>query len=205
MKQKFFAFITTTIIENIFFSFKILQLVSHLPLTSQLEYRKLINRMALLEKQRLQKQSKPKMVPIPTKPPAKPTPTNNISVTIPNDLFNHKPKSNEQIVHVNGARKECHTDISVTFHNVDAKVPKECSNVSHRECSNKIVVTDGGTKCNSPNAPVPVVCVSLKETIRTESKEPEKLANGLSNVSVASEAVRNELLLKSESEYMSHR
>lgn len=156
----------------------------------------------MLEKQKLLKQSQSKIVPVPTKPPAKPAPSSNISVTIPNDLFNHKPKSTEEIVQVNGARKECQTEISVTFHNVDAKVPKECSNVSH--IATKIVVTDSGIKSNNLNN-APEICVQLKETISTKSKEPPKLTNGLQDVSAKSEPVRNELLQQSESEYMSHR
>lgn len=156
--------------------------------------------MALLEKQKSLKLSKPKVVA------TKPKPSSDISVTIANDLFNHQPKTNEQIVQLNGTDtnswKENHTEISVTFH---SEIRKENSNVSR--ISTATVVTDSGIKIKVKSK-VPEKCdtpsITPKKAVATKSEEPEQLTN-LQNFSTLSEQDKNDLLQKSESEYMCHR
>lgn len=196
--------------------FVLLKLVSHLPPSSQLEYRKLINRMALLEKQKLLKS---KVVATKQKSSSngvqinsgnisitianEPKPNSNISVTIANDLFNHQPKSNEQIVQPNGndvsSRKENESELVVTLRNNDSEIPKQSKNLTRT--STTTIATDSGIKNN--NQRVPEVCIPTEK--KESTKEPEKSTHCIQNFSTLSDDEKTDLLQRSETEYMSHR
>lgn len=159
--------------------------------------------MALLEKQKLLKLTKSKIVA--TKP------SSDISVTIANDLFNHQPKTNDQTVRLNGTDtstwKENKTEIKITFRSVDSEILKDNRNVSR--ISTVTVVTDTGSKTNNSKQ-LPEMCVTPsvtpKDIVSIKPVEPtEKSTNSLTNFSTLSEHQRNGLLQKSESEYMCHR
>lgn len=175
--------------------------------------------MALLEKQKLLKMNKSKVVATKPKPNIngvqinsgnisitianEPKPSSNISVTIANDLFNHQPKSNEQIVQLNGndasARKENDSELVVTLRNVDAEIPKQSTNLTRT--STATVVTDSGIK--NHNQRVPEVCIPTEK--EASAKEPEKSTNCTPNFSTLSDDEKTDLLQRSETEYMSHR
>ncbi|KAG4072401.1 hypothetical protein HA402_004333 [Bradysia odoriphaga] len=175
-------------------------LVSHLPPSSQLEYRKLISRMALLEKQKQLKLTKSKIAA------SKPKLNQNISITIANDLFNHQPKSVEPIepiVPLNGtditSLKEKQTEDVISLRSVDPPISVESSNVTRT--STTTVVNDSGTKCNNPN--VPVMDVEQPEMVHSEAKETDK-SMLMQNFSALSAHDKQEILQKSEAEYMSY-
>ncbi|XP_037024397.1 uncharacterized protein LOC119066189 isoform X2 [Bradysia coprophila] len=173
-------------------------LVSHLPPSSQLEYRKLISRMALLEKQKQLKLTKSKIAA------SKPKPSSNISITIANDLFNHKPKSVvpiEPIAPLNGndisSLKDKQREDVVSLRSVDPPIPVESSNVTRTPTTTVV----SGTKCNNSN--VPVMDVEQPKSVPTEAKETDKSLL-MQNFSALSAHDKQEILQKSEAEYMSY-
>ncbi|KAJ6647460.1 hypothetical protein Bhyg_02683 [Pseudolycoriella hygida] len=163
-------------------------LVSHLPPSSQLEYRRLINRMALLEREKMLKMSKAKV--------SKTKPSTNISVTISNDLCNPQPLVNNQTLQVDGNQNE--TEASAPKDNVEVPVQTE------NELSIPSEKMDQDSSIKDDNTNVPQQIVAQTKTTSKSCDSSEKSTNLLRNLSTLSEDDKKNCLRKIESEYMKH-
>lgn len=156
--------------------------------------------MALLEKQKLLKMSKLTVAATKLKP------SSSITVSITNDLYNHQPKSDEQIVQLNGIDAISSTEKkTVAGPTVDSVAPK--TSVEVTRMSTETVVTDSGMNKNNlkPNASLPEICVQPKEAMKKNSTTTDKSNNNIQSFSALSDNDKNKLLQKTESEYMMHR
>lgn len=149
--------------------------------------------MALLEKQKLMKMSKLSVAALKSKP------SNSITVSVPNDLFNHQPKSDQQIVQLNGKNTKPSTENkTVPSLSVDADVPKKSSDVSRISTETTV---HSEIISNSPKPNLPELCVQPKGPITAI----EKSNKNIQTFSALSDNDKNKLLQKTESEYMMHR
>lgn len=148
--------------------------------------------MALLEKQKLLKLSKSKAVAV------KPKPSNNISVTIENDLCNQQA-SDKQIVRVNcndtTSRSENRSEMSTKTGEVAPELPVDSAKPSI--ISAETCVTDSGIE--SSNAKSTEATLSASHGPETSSN-PKRISS-----MIPEHDGKNKLLLKCETEYMSHR
>lgn len=181
------------------------KLVSHLPPSSQLEYRNLLKRMALLEKRKSQKMGKL------TSATQNPKSITHISVTITNDLCN-KPSESD-------CQKQIAADKTVPLkdgdsekigiaENVNSEMQKESTRELETEfsMSTETVLVSADIQKNTPIVPE---CVQAESAAATETGEPDELSftnqsHNLQNFSASSQD-DVKLLQNTELEYMKHR